>query len=589
MLILVPKNNLINDGNLIIQPKTKQEIDMLKINNRQPSLRWRSISKPIISLTSMLLSFTLSTSAMAGNNNGFIDNANLPTDVKMTCPADISSWFPGGVSANGWVDPANSLDPVFADFKNNSRCDFYKWGAQMFLWLTSGASTKHVFNRSPGFYNVSLEANSQRNFLPGDGTMLLTVRKGKTDQEIELGQAGGGDVLLSQEDSLVYYGLHANDIFALYTTGQKKKAFNNALGWVSPAEDVACLKQYQSCASEVKGFCKEQLNMCTHNNFPSTLGQMRIVQKFATDYGYQLEATQLDKKPYTSPMAIELKTSWVDASSWSASKKGNYVVTEAVVPVFNRTPAKGPWTVKENKTKTLAMVGMHVVGTVNGHPEMIWSTFEHVNNAPDNSYQYTSTKQPTPKTQPYNSAGSWTFLPSGAAKPTAITANAKSINDAKGTKTSCIISVPPVTPQNPQTTCTPVASTNPDIAPIDVMRVDPWGNQHGENSDANIANNTDLASINVSVLSQLKAGDIRGNYIQTGGIWTAKGEIPPNGTDSSLRGSLSLANSTLETFYQFKHKDSFNPGNCFGCHGSSETAATSVSHIFGALQPLPKN
>jgi len=35
---------------------------------------------------------------------------------------------------------------------------------------------------------------------------------------------------------------------------------------------------------------------------------------------------------------------------------------------------------------------MHVVGTVKGHPEMVWATFEHVNNAPNEAYPYTNNK-----------------------------------------------------------------------------------------------------------------------------------------------------------------------------------------------------
>jgi hypothetical protein len=38
------------------------------------------------------------------------------------------------------------------------------------------------------------------------------------------------------------------------------------------------------------------------------------------------------------------------------------------------------------KTVNLAMVGMHVVGSTKGHPEMIWATFEHIGNAPNDDY-----------------------------------------------------------------------------------------------------------------------------------------------------------------------------------------------------------
>ena len=99
----------------------------------------------------------ISTSSMAlAQNNNFVENARLPNDVQATCVADISPWFTSRqVSENGWVNPANSLNPIFADSAHNTRCDFYKWGSQMFLWLTSGVGDQHVFTTTPGFYNIS--------------------------------------------------------------------------------------------------------------------------------------------------------------------------------------------------------------------------------------------------------------------------------------------------------------------------------------------------------------------------------------------------------------------------------------------------
>lgn len=511
---------------------------------------------------------------------GFVSQANLPANAKQTCTADISPWFGGSVTANGTVKPANGLDPIFANFKDNTRCDFYKWGAQMFLWLTSGTDTQHVFNTSPGFYNVSVAEDGHRSFLPGNGPMLLAVRKEKTDTEIELGQAGGGDVLLSQKESLVYYGMHTNDVYALYTTAQKT-------GVLALEDDAVCVAQYKKCAVEIAGYCKKQLASCIKKSkniaFPSTAAQIEEVAKFAAAYGYPLSNKQA--------MAMELKTSWIDAATLSASDQQNYVLAKAVVPVFDRAgmDAAGAqqWTVVDNKEKTLALVGMHVVGTVNGHPEMVWSTFEHVNNVPDNTYTYTTVSNTT-ATQSYDSSGVWNFLPSNAAAPTSITSN------------GLVSTYPPATNSNPEPACKKASKINaPEcivnvtdgtaIAPINVFRVDPWGDDQSSPSSV-VANNTDLVSINVSVLSQLKAGDIRGNYIQTGGIWTSKGQIPSDGNDTDLRGSLNLANTTMETFYQFYNSASgaFNPKNCFGCHGSTPTDATAISHIFDDLQPLPK-
>ena len=55
----------------------------------------------------------------------------------------------------------------------------------------------------------------------------------------------------------------------------------------------------------------------------------------------------------------------------------------------NRIPIYGSGMAR--KTVLMALVGMHVVGSTAGHPEMIWATFEHKNNAPNSSYTYLST------------------------------------------------------------------------------------------------------------------------------------------------------------------------------------------------------
>ncbi len=502
------------------------------------------------------------------DNNGFVANARLPTNAQKTCTTDIDSWFfSGAASKDGWVKPANSLNPIFADSKNNTRCDFYKWGSQMFLWLTSQGADQHVFTSSPAFYNVSVTSDGQRAFESSNGVMNMTVRKGKTDEEIEVGQAGNSDALLSQKDSLVYYSVHANDVYALFTTQQKNKII------------PACVKEYQQCASEIVGECKKEYVACITapiNNveFPNTQKQLNAVSSFAAKYGYPLGWDKM-------ALAMELKTSWVDASTVDQSQ---YVLGQAIVPVFDRSQKAGPWPVSKNEQKTLALVGMHVVGTVNGHPEMVWSTFEHVDNVPDNAYVYNISNKSS-ATRPYNSEGKqWNFIKESSAKPSVITANA---NVSTGQNSSAPVQITCVKdPQNASKCQDPNA-----IGPTDVIRVDPWGNLHGSTNKTSkgqtaVANNTDLVSINVSVLSQLSDGDVRGNYIQTGGIWTVKGQIPPDGSDSDLRGSLNLANTTMETFYQY-HTDGFNPINCFGCHGSSTDNATGISHVFDELQPLP--
>jgi len=171
---------------------------------------------------------------------------------------------------------------------------------------------------------------------------------------------------------------------------------------------------------------------------------------------------------------------------------------------------------------TVALVGMHVVGLVQGHPEFIWSTFEHVDNAPD--IASTPTADPGP-------SGPWSFYTPGTDCKTGAC-------NQRPTQT------PPPTP--------PYSAT-------DVCLVVPQGG----GSDTNIAN---IISLNKSVHDQLQDPVLK-NYKLGGGLWTNQGELPPS--PDNQKGSVQLANTTLETFFQGPPPQDATQLNCFDCHSES--------------------
>jgi hypothetical protein len=198
------------------------------------------------------------------------------------------------------------------------------------------------------------------------------------------------------------------------------------------------------------------------------------------------------------------------------------------------------WARVENKTRDvrLAMVGLHVVGSVAGHPELIWATFEHVDNAPSGKYTYWDT-QSRLKEVARSTEGNWLFFGSGGPE-----------NRSRMRMRSENI----------------VAVVNQTIGPVDVVRVNAWG------SDAAAADkNTDIVAINNSIAGLLAAGDVRRNYIMTGSTWLNRGKEV---------GTTLTANATMETFQQTT--------NCFSCHssGSANTVDLGVSRIYGSLLPL---
>ncbi|MBQ4834901.1 hypothetical protein [Pseudoalteromonas luteoviolacea] len=473
----------------------------------------------------------------------------IPADVKQTCvvsKTDLSQWFAkGNISKSGFVDPANSLNPVFGDYYNNKRCDFYKWGAQMFLWLSSPVGSSYVFD-GPSFFDV-VQVGSDfqlvNNTLNKDNNSY-SVRSLKQDDPIgSTGQAGGDGVLLSQQASLTYYGINVNDVFAYYRTGQDQGKFKGT--------EIA----YE---------------------FPNTIQGLRRVENFA---GRRF------KDGHT--LAMEIKTSWVDASTVDASR---YLVIDAKVPSYDRKSTTKWALQKDAMVKRLALVGMHVVGTVTGHPEMVWATFEHLDNAPDQKFYYLNDKGKLVK-QGFDASGDWTFAKINTRASTEIQ-EFQVVAKERSDKLKCGV--------NQRCKKGDIVATANVIQENNVIRQNPWGSAPISSSNNVLRSNTDLISLNHSILPLLKGvGDVRANYFQVGSIWTATGQIPENDEtpadpkDNIFRGSLSLSNATMETFHQAPPppKKSDGPVNCFGCHNVKKVQgkpreAFKVSHIFSNMQPL---
>jgi hypothetical protein len=198
---------------------------------------------------------------------------------------------------------------------------------------------------------------------------------------------------------------------------------------------------------------------------------------------------------------------------------------------------------------------MHVVGTVKNHPEMVWATFEHVNTAPNGNYAYTNAKGNV-VTVPQNTKGSWLFCKSGSAGPF----NQSHMRlDTKGNI---------------------VATKGNTISASDTLLDNPWG-------QGTTANNTEIISLNDGVLGLLPSGDVRKNYVLVGALWT-NGKIPGFDPPPQVQqiGSTQLANSTMETYFQFATLNCFtchagSPGNGLGAH-----CGGGLSHIYGDIVPL---
>ena len=342
--------------------------------------------------------------------------------------------------------------------------------------------------------------------------------------DVSPAQAGSNGVLLAQTGSIVYYSIVVNDVFAYFASGVKT-------------------------------------NKISATQFPTTQPELDAIQSFA---GASRTFTD------GNALAIEAKLSWVETTNLP-NAEADYITTTAQVPIYDTTTPNAWKSTGQSKTATLALVGVHIVGSTQGHPEMIWSTFEHVRNSPNGEYQYVnSSDQVVTVTN-----GPWLFSKTGPFNVMHASYDSQSatINSAHGYS----------------------------ISPSDTQRVYAFGvaptgvpNQEDKTpADAN----TEIISVNNSVQAALAAGDIRKNYYFVGSTWTFGGWAPtgaysptgdPNGAEI---GTNMLANSTMETYVQATNGSSGT--NCFSCHrvGSNTPpktpATTGISHIFNALKPLP--
>lgn len=266
--------------------------------------------------------------------------------------------------------------------------------------------------------------------------------------------------------------------------------------------------------------------------------------------------------------SIELKTAWKILTA-SEQSSGLFYSTKGTV----KSPDKSCL-----DNVVLGLVGMHIVSKTPSHPEFIWATFEHKNNAPDCAD--TSANPPIGE--------SWTFFDKNC---TACTTN----EYAAGTATQ-------VCRMHPWGD--PTQGTFPNG--LNCLSIPPPAYICDQDVQEYIIdpNTKNLIALNQSVDDMLKglpAGDknkLWSNYELVGNIWTDKGSLPPY--LQVQRGSLSDANSTMETYVQNGEANVTNPNSCFSCHNldgktlvSSPTQASQavtlpqagLSHIFNLLIP----
>ncbi len=389
--------------------------------------------------------------------------------------------------------PANSKPDRDCD------CGFYKWAWQTFLYITQpdtdGRPRFLNFETPTGLFKEGATPRFlQSKILQAKAKNRMLVLAPRLEKEAAVGdldsvlQAESQGILVDQNGRVVYYAQHINPVFV----------------------------------------------------------------KFVNDNGYT-DTTKLKNAPADQKFptgSLELKSSWKIVAPGEDSSK--FFTTRALVPKLVLKAGKIVIDPNDTREETVALLGLHVVGVVEGHPEFIWATFEHNLNAPN----LPETMKPD-ATTPVDSTRTWTLY-------------------AKGTRASDCNQRPGHAPQAPLTF---VDQTKQILDPkVSVFRHFP--------SDDN-----QIADLNKTVQEQLPNNlAVWKNYSLMGAVWLnnpdpdfkldvdfkkadddqikAHPEIGEDPAKRILGGEREMSNASMETFTQPTQ-------SCFSCH---KTQAVGVPH-----------
>lgn len=205
-------------------------------------------------------------------------------------------------------------------------------------------------------------------------------------------------------------------------------------------------------------------------------------------------------------------------------------------------------------TRDVAMVGFHLVYAPQNHPELVWSTFEHVANAPDGPC--------TGSTAPPPGFLRWTY------------------NDSKSTDCANANKLPDMTKQ-----------------PYPVTQVvRNWAYGTNPEGATGVDNVKQIRALNTSMAALLPSKAVWRNYFLVGSLWTKETEefpyhLPAMAPDSkdvsgNMVGSSLLANSTMETFDQSANPLELDPdtkrpilNSCFSCHNTTTDQNPQPVHV----------
>ncbi|MDP9151388.1 MAG: hypothetical protein M3O36_15810 [Myxococcota bacterium] len=283
------------------------------------------------------------------------------SNINKVCPAS-QEWVP--------ITPPLPASLLFKPLQHPSpECPFYRFGFQNFLLATQPDPTSG--EAAIVTYPTIDDAFTKTTPLPTGALAPAGMHRG-TAMRAWLGdikQAGQRQIVVDQSGHSLYYGIHLNQAFVDFINSQQTKLAN---GQSVPLSTLAGVR-----------------NADPNLFLPSGL--------------------------------VEFKSAWKDidvrdgvSAADNASFMANYVTTMAWIPPLSQD-AQGNFL--ENKDKPIqrqmALVALHVVYTIPGHPEFVWASFQHIDQNGNADTAGVASAHP-PMSDPYNAMNSENVCPADA-------------------------------------------------------------------------------------------------------------------------------------------------------------------------------
>jgi hypothetical protein len=268
--------------------------------------------------------------------------------------------------------------------------------------------------------------------------------------------------------------------------------------------------------------------------------------------------------------AVELKSAWKIVTP--EMDRSAYYITKAIVPHLT---VKNGDVVSDGRSDTVdvALLAIHVVFVLKGHPEFIWSTFEHVGDygegVRDNAPAASDIPSGVEPTKPV-SAARWTLFKAGtlnseANQPASAQDRVRMFDEA-----------------------TQRFVRNGAVLQTSVDRLFPASKSQGGEEDS------DIVAVNVSMrenfrLAKLSAEGRRRNYQLVGAIWMDdpsqfRSNMFLHGQTTDTPGALIAGEDRLSitAMESFTQSEQAGFPNCFSCHNTKRVTDNDGKQIIPA-------